>query len=218
MKRGLVIWVFLLISLAGYGQIRWTVKAGGGPSWMAFPNVYLQDPTDAYNTLQISPAATGGTFYAGGEALFPMGDHWGFRSELNFTYISGEVNVDVIIAQTQSRKLQSYSRISIPLLFSVRSSDNFWASFGPVVFFNIHDNKGFENAFADFGLDPTQYFDTDIPIGIQSRLAMDIKLQEHLFLELKFDYDIGKYFKYENDLYHVRLAAQGVTGGLTYLF
>ena len=147
-----------------------------------------------------------------------MGDHWGFRSELNFSYISGEVNVDVLIVKLQSRKLQSYTRLNIPLLFSVRSSDNFWASFGPVVFFNLHDNKGFESAFVDFGLDPSQYFDTDIPWGVQARLAVDIKLQEHLFLELKFDYDIGKYFKYENDLYHVRLAAQGVTGGITYLF
>lgn len=218
MRRGLFLILLLTLGYTGFSQVRWTAKAGGGPSWMAFPNVYMQDPTDTYNTLRISPAATGGTFYVGAELLIPMGEHWGFRSELNFSYVSGEVNVDVLIVKLQSRKLQSYTRLNIPLLFSVKSSDNFWASFGPVFFFNLHDNKGFEDAFVDFGLDPTEYFDTDIPWGVQSRLAIDIKLNNHLFLELKFDYDIGKYFKYEDDIYKVRLASQGVTAGLTYLF
>lgn len=218
MKKLIIASILLLSAQLSQGQIHWTIKAGGGPSWLAFPNVYMQDPTNANNTLQISPAATGGTFYAGAELLFPLGDHWGFRSEFNVSYISGEVNVDVLIVHLQSRKLQSYTRLNVPLLFSVKSNDNFWASFGPVVFFTVHDNKGFEDAFVDFGLDPTEYFDTDIPVGVQARLAVDIKLQERLFLELKFDYDLGKYFKYEDDLYKVKMAAQGVTGGITYLF
>lgn len=216
MKKGLSIFALFLVIQTGYGQLHYTIKAGGGPSWMSFPKVFLQDPVYLNNTWEIAPAATGGTFYIGGEVLVPMGEHWGFRSELNVTYISGEVYVDALIIEAQARKLQSYTRIDLPLLFSVKSKDNFWCSFGPVVFFTVHDNKGFEKAINILAEDPL--VDSDVPIGVQARLAVDIKLQEHLFLELKFDYDIGKYFKFEDNTYKVRMSAQGVTGGLTYLF
>ena len=132
--------------------------------------------------------------------------------------MSGEVSVTEILTGTQVRKLQSYSRISLPVLLMVKSNDSFWFSLGPNFYFNIGDNNGLVDAIAE--LAPLPKIDASFPFGVGVRLAADIRLQENLYLEVKFDYDIGKHFNYieGTDTYDARMAMQGLTGGLTYLF
>lgn len=216
MKKVLLILGLLCIQWTTQAQVKWAVKAGVGTSWIAFPKVFLQDPTNANNTWEIAPATNSGTFYLGGEMIFLFSKNHGFRSELSYNYVSGEVNVSELDTDKHARKLQTYSRIEVPLLFAVRSDDHFLFSFGPSFFFNISDNKGFEKAVAE--LAPNAKIDATIPWGIRARLAANIRLIEHLFLEIKFDYDLGKHFEYIGDTYEVRMAIQGITGGVTYIF
>lgn len=216
MKRGLLFIGLMIMMHTGYSQLRFALKAGGGPSWLAFPKVFLQDPVVLNNTWEIQPGTTGGHFYLGGEMITTLGEHWLFRGELSVSYISGSVNVDELLTNRQARKLQSYVRTNIPLLVTVKSTDHFWFSFGPVVYITLHDNKGFDDAVHE--LATAAVIDSTRPFGMGARLAGNIQLQDHLYLEVKFDYDLNKYFKYENNTYKVRMAAQGVTFGLTYVF
>ena len=222
MKKFILLILIVAASQSIFAQINWGVKAGFGTSWIAFPKVYLVDTVDATltNVWELAPATNSGTFYIGGEMIIPLGDHMAFRGELSYNYVSGEVNVDQLKTSKQARKLQAYSRIEVPLLFTVKSDDSFWFSLGPTVFFTISDNKGFEKAVYEL-VDPANVkVDSAVPIGIRARLAANIKLQEHLYLEVKFDYDLGKHFRFNepSDTYEVRMAMQGITGGLTYLF
>lgn len=217
MKKLFLLTLMLGMFFASSAQIRFALKGGAGTSWVTFPKVFiLPDTTDVNNVWEISPATNSGTFYLGGEAIINIGEHWVFRGELSFSYISGELKVDKLSTNEQSRKLQAYSRLNIPLLFAVKSSDQFFFSFGPVVFINLHDNNGFNEAVAEL---TTQEVDSTVPLGLQLRLAANIQVQKNLFLEIKFDYDLGKYFRYNEStqIYETRIAMQGITGGLTYI-
>ena len=216
MKKIILLIVLSSFYLSSFGQAEWALKAGVGTSWIAFPKVFLQDPTDPNITWEIAPATNSGTFHIGGELIVPMNNNHAFRAELSYNYLSGEVNVSEIDANRQARKLQAYHRLEIPLLFTVKSDDSFWFSLGPSIFFNLSDNNGFEEAVHE--LAPDAKIDAKVPWGIRARLAADMQLQEHLYLEIKFDYDLGKHFEYEGDTYDVRMAMQGITAGLTYLF
>lgn len=216
MKRLFLLTLALGMFFASSAQIRFALKGGAGTSWVTYPKVFvLPDTTDVNNVWELSPATNSATFYLGGEAVISMGEHWFFRGELSYSYISGEVKVDKLSTYEQSRKLQAYSRLNIPLLFGIKSKDDFFFSFGPVVFINLHDNNGFKEAIAE--LTP-QEVDSTVPWGLQMRLAADIQVQKNLFLEIKFDYDLGKYFRYNEstEIFEARLAMQGITGGLTY--
>lgn len=217
MKRLFLLTLILGMFFSSSAQIRFALKGGAGTSWAAFPKVFvLPDTTKVDNVWEISPATNNVTFYIGGEALINMGEHWVFRGELSYSYISGEIKVDKLSSNEQSRKLQAYSRLNIPLLFGIQSKDEFFFSFGPVVFINLHDNNGFNEAVAEL---TTQEVDSTVPFGLQMRLAANIQVQKNLFLEIKFDYDLGKYFRYNEStqVFEARLAMQGITGGLTYI-
>ena len=217
MKKLFLLTLMLGMLFTSSAQIKFALKGGAGTSWATYPKVFiLPDTTDVNNVWEISPATNNATFYLGGEAIVYIGEHWVFRGELSYSYISGEIKVDKLSSNEQSRKLQAYSRLNVPLLFGIQSKDEFFFSFGPVVFINLHDNKGFENAVAE--LTP-QGIDSAVPIGIQMRLAANIQVQKNLYLEIKFDYDLGKYFRYNEatQIYEARIAMQGITGGLTYI-
>jgi hypothetical protein len=218
MKKLILLIVLSGFYLSSHAQVNWALKAGAGTSWLAFPKVFLVDPTNVENTWEIAPATNSGTFYVGAEMIIPVGDHMAFRAELSYNYVSGEVNVDQLETDPpqQARKLQAYNRVEVPLLFTVRSDDSFWFSLGPAFFITLSDNKGFEEAVN--ALAPNAIIDSSVPIGIRARLATNIQLDEHLFLEVKFDYDLGKHFEYIGSTYEVRMAMQGLTGGLTYVF
>ena len=218
MKKLFILALLLCVFYTSSAQIRFALKAGGGTSWATYPKVFvLPDTSDPNNIWELSPATNSGTFYIGGEAVIPMGEHWFFRGGLSYSYISGEVKVDKLNTSQQSRKLQAYSRLNIPLLFGIKSKDEFFFSFGPVVFINLHDNHGFDEAVGELTPQPV---DSSVPVGLQMRLATDIQVQKNLFLEIKFDYDLGKYFRYNEtaQIYETRIAMQGITGGLTYFF
>lgn len=216
MKRVISILFLISIQWAAQAQTDWAIKAGFGTSWVAFSKVFLQDPNDANNTWEIAPATNSVTFYLGGEVLLAINDHLGFRGELSYYYVSGEVNVSEIITSQQARKLQAYHRLEVPILFSVKSDDSFWFSIGSSVFFTLADNKGLEEAIHELALDTP--IDSSVPIGIKARIAANMKLTNHLSLEIKFDYDLGKHFNYEDNVYDIKMAMQGITGGLTYVF
>lgn len=218
MKKLLLLILILGMFFTSSAQIKFALKGGAGTSWVTFPKVFvLPDTSDVNNVWELSPATNSGNFYIGGEAVIPMGDNWFFRGELSYSYISGEVKVDKLKTAQQARKLQAYSRLNIPLLFGVKSKDEFFFSFGPVIFINLHDNHGFDEAVGE--LTP-QAVDSSVPVGLQARLAADIQVQKNLFLEIKFDYDLGKYFRFNesSQIYETRIAMQGITAGLTYFF
>ena len=205
--------IFILLSTFGsYSQTIWALKGGGGTSWIIYPKVFLVDETDPDNVWEVAPGKNNISFYVGGAAIIPLSKHWLFIPEANLNYLSGEITVTSIQLNAVSRRVQSYTRLELPLLFAVKSSDKFWFTFGPSVFFTLHDNQGFEKAVEE--LTAIDNVNSKRTIGLRMRLGAALTLSEKMFLEIKFDYDIGSKFAFESDTYEVRLAMQSITAGL----
>ena len=227
--------LILLISTAGFGQknipedakIAFFIKGGVGTSWITMPKVFLINSADT-SSAQILPATNSFTGYVGLQAAIPLGEHWPFMPEIDFNYISGQIKVDLIENLNQvatgnvSQKLQSYTRIELPLNFGIISSDNFWVSFGPVLFFTISDNKGFEAAVDEVSQAATPPFqvpmDSDNPVGLRFRLAAYVIIGKGMYVDFKFDSDLNRKFWYteSDDTYHMRMSLQSVTVGFGY--
>ncbi len=208
---------FLIVALlftvtSSYSQVLWTIKAGGGTSWIIHPKVFIVDPENVDNVWQIAPATNSGAFYIAGEAIMKINDHWLFIPELNFNYTSGEINVTSLLQQTSARRLQTYTRMEIPLMLGVKSSDSFWFTFGPSIFFTTSDNKGFEKAVEE--LTSAAQVNSTRKVGIKARVGAAMALSDRLFLEIKFDYDFGRRFEYVDGTYEVRMDMQSITAGL----
>jgi opacity protein-like surface antigen len=204
--------VLLFAVTSGSTQVTWTIKGGGGTSWIIHPKVFIVDPADADNVWQIAPATNSGTFYIAGEAIMKISEHWLFIPELNFNYTSGEINVTSLLQQTSARRLQNYTRLEIPLLLGVKSSDNFWFTFGPSIFFTTSDNKGFEKAVEE--LTSVAQINSTRNVGIKARIGAGMALSDRLLLEIKFDYDFGRKFEFVDGTYEVRMDMQSITAGL----
>ena len=139
--------------------------------------------------------------------------------ELDINYISGNVRIDEIYSSpadtTLSRAvegLQSYIRAEIPINFGVISNDNFWVTLAPVVYFTLYDNKGFDDAV--YSLTDNAVIDSDQPVGLRFRVAAYALLSERMYLDIKFDSDLGRNFSFENGIYDARFSMQSVTVGL----
>lgn len=219
--------LLLLISTAGFSQKElpevdktlFFLKGGIGTSWIIMPKVFLISPDTT--SAQILPATNSFTGYLGFQAAIPLGKRWLFMPEVDFNYLSGEVRVDRIINDSikgASQKLQSYARIEVPLNFGVVSSDDFWVSFGPVIFFTISDNKGFDAAvyeIADPNRVPPLKLESDNPIGVRFRLAAYIVIARGRYIDIKFDSDLIRDFHYteNDDVYHMKMSMQSITVG-----
>lgn len=219
MKKSInILTILLLVSIIGYSQkespseIQYIIKGGAGTSWIIMPKVFLIDEVNPANNWQILPATNSFTGYVGFQAVVPLGEHWLFTPEIDYNYIAGEIRVDAKLTDDFSQKLQSYGRIEVPLNFGVVSSDNFWITFGPVVFFTISDNKGFDNAVADL---TDQVVDSDNPFGLRFRLATYILIGEKAYIDIKFDSDLKRDFYYSesDDVYHMKMSMQSITVG-----
>ena len=200
--------------LEATNQMRVFAKGGLGTSWLTFPKVFLVDPDNLNNIWEISPARNNFTFFIGAQGVIPLGRHWVFAPEVSYNYLSGMVKIDRLENPQEAIKLQSYSRIAVPLNFGVVSSDNFWFEFGPIVYFMVADNKGFDRGVNE--LTQNAQVNSDEPIGLAMRLGAVARLSPSLFLEAKFEYDVDRKFEYNNGIYDVRIAMQGVTIGLGY--
>ena len=182
-------------------------KGGLGTSRVLLPKVFLSDVNDPNNNWQILPATNSFTGYLGLQAVVRLGDHWRFAPEIDYNYISGEVRVDKVRSNTPddpsetAQKLQMYSRIEVPLNFGLVSSDNFWVSFGPVVYFTIADNKAFDEAVYELVTNPDVAIDSDVPVGVRFRMAIYATISKNAYVDIKFDSDIGGNFKYEDNTY-----------------
>lgn len=222
--------LFLLISVSGFSQERTStveknlffVKGGFGTLWIIMPKIFLIDPADT-SSAQILPATNSFTAYIGFQTAIPLGKHWLFLPEIDFNYIAGEIRVDRILNNQDesdrfSQKLQSYTRIEVPLNFGVVSSDNFWVSFGPVIYFTLSDNKGFDAAVDEIRTGTTVNLDSDIPIGLRFRLAAYVIIGKGMYMDLKFDSDLKRDFSYSesNDVYNMRMSLQSITVGFGY--
>lgn len=218
--------LLLLISTAGFSQKElpevdktvFFVKGGIGTSWVIMPKVFLINEADT-SSAQILPATNSFTGYVGFQAAIPLGKRWLFMPEIDFNYISGEIRVGRIINDSikgASQKLQSYSRIEVPLNFGVISSDNFWVSFGPVVYFTLSDNKGFDDAVfdvADPNRNPPVMLDSDNPLGLRFRLATYILLARGRYIDIKFDSDLKRDFYFRDGTYNMKMSMQSITVG-----
>ena len=205
-----------IIELETTPGIKWVAKGGIGTSWLTFPKVFLVDPDNAENVWSISPATNNVTFDLGMQCVVPLGKHWLFLPEVNYSFLSGEVNVNRLETSQIARKLQTYSRISIPINFAITSKDNFWFAFGPSVFFTVADNKGFDNAV--FELTSNANVNSDNPVGLSLRVLAAIELSDKMYIDFKFEYDTSRRFEFENDVYEVRMAMQSISVGVGYLF
>ena len=232
MKLFKTLGLLLLISTVGFSQKElptvdkpaFFIKGGVGTSWITMPKVFLINDVDT-SSAQILPTTNSFTGYIGIQSIIPLGDHWLFLPEINFNYISGEVRVDRINSSNRieanafAQKLQSYTRIELPLNFGVVSSDNFWVSFGPVLFFTLSDNKGFDNAVREIE-DPNNRnkLDSDNPVGLRFRLAAYVVVGKGMYIDVKFDSDLNRKFWYteNDDTYHMRMSLQSVTFGFGY--
>lgn len=224
----------LLISITGFSQKEtptvdktlFFVKGGVGTSWIIMPKVFLVDPADTSSS-QILPATNSFTGYIGLQTAIPLGEHWLFLPEINFNYISGEIrvdlirNVDQVPVGTFSQKLQSYTRIEVPLNFGVVSTDNFWVSFGPVLYFTLSDNKGFDAGVHEIE-DPARpepiKLNSDNPFGLRFRLATYLIVGKGMYIDIKFDSDLKRDFSYSDsdDVYNMRMSLQSITVGFGY--
>ena len=232
MKIIKILSLLLLISTVGLSQNEapstskpvFFIKGGVGTSWITMPKVYLINDVDT-SSAQILPTTNSFTGYLGVQSLIPLGNHWLFMPEINFNYISGEVRVDRINSSNLieptafAQELQSYTRIDLPLNFGVVSSDNFWVSFGPVLFFTLSDNKGFDKAVREIE-DPNNRnnLDSDNPVGLRFRLAAYVTIGKGMYIDAKFDSDLNRKFWYTeyDDTYHMRMSLQSVTFGFGY--
>lgn len=219
--------LLLLISTAGFGQEEvstinqklFFATAGVGSSWITMPKVYIVDASDT-SSAQILPAVNSITGYVGFQAVIPLGKRWIFIPEIDINYIAGEIRVDQLPGKTDvpsafSQKLQSYTRIELPLNFGVVSSDNFWVSFGPVLYVTLSDNKGFDSAVTEIAEIPVT-LDSDNPIGLRFRMAAYIIVSEGMYINIKFDSDLGRNFEYVDNVYKMKMALQNLTVGFGY--
>ncbi len=216
LKTKLFIVLLWLGAHAVNAQMLWSVKGGAGTSWVIFPKVFLVDPNNVNNVWQVGPATNNVTAYLGGDITLAMSDHWFVGSGITFSYVSGSVKITSIALNASSRELQSYTRLSIPLIFGVRSSDDFWFTFGPGIFFNLNDNQGFNRAVDE--LTSADNINSTRNIGFEAKVGMGLILTDNLFLDILFNSDYGKKFDYENGTYEVRLSMQGITVGVGWVF
>lgn len=226
--------LLLLISTTGFSQKElptvnkplFFAKGGIGTSWIIMPKVYLVNPADTSST-QILPATNQLTGYIGFQTVIPLGKRWIFVPEIDINYISGDVRVDALPGDTDvpsaySQKLQSYTRIELPLNFGLVSSDNFWVTFGPVLFFTLSDNKGFDSAVREIeALDPTVEpvnLNSDNPVGLRFRMAATLVVGKGMYVDVKFDSDLKRDFYYSEseDLYNMKMSLQSITVGFGY--
>jgi hypothetical protein len=235
--------LLLLMSTAGFCQNEapntdktlFFVKGGVGTSWITMPKVFLLDSTivgtdSTFTSAQILPATNRFSGYVGFQTVIPLGKHWLFMPEIDINFIAGDIRVDLttvskivgetITTETEfSQKLQSYTRIEVPLSFGVISSDNFWVSFGPVLFFTLSDNKGFDTAVDEVRTNPVN-IDSDNPFGIRFRLAAYIIVAKGMYIDVKFDSDLDRdfYFTESDEVYHMKMSLQSITVGFAYRF
>jgi hypothetical protein len=232
MKFIQTIGLLIIISVSGFGQSNappvnenlFFIRGGFGTSWITLPKVFLLNPVDT-SSVQILPTTNSFTGYIGFQAALPLGEHWLFMPELDINYIAGEIRVDRINSSNQiepnafSQKLQSYIRIELPLNFGVISSDNFWVSFGPVLFFTIADNKGFDNAVHEIENpnNPVK-LNSDNPVSLRFRLAAYVIVGKGMYIDVKFDSDLNRKFFYteSDDTYNMKMSMQSVTIGFGY--
>jgi hypothetical protein len=228
MKRALTILIVILafahsgMSQEKYGRFEKSViawKVGVGTSWVILPKVFLTDVNDPAHNWAILPAKNSFTGYIGAQWIKRLGDHWVFAPEIDINYISGHVRVDEIYSPpadtTLSRTvetLQNYVRVEVPFNFGVISNDNFWVTLAPVVYFTLYDNKGFDKAV--YSLTDNAVVDSDQPVGLRFRVAAYALLSERMYLDIKFDSDLGRNFSFENGVYDARFSLQSVTVGL----
>jgi hypothetical protein len=212
--------VLLLISSICFSQddtsgptkVNFIIKGGMGTSWIISPKVFLTDPADPTTNAQILPATNSFTGFLGLQSVIPLNNYWLFVPEVDFNYISGEIRVDQLKTLESSQRLQAYGRIELLLNFAVISSDNFWISFGPGIFFTVADNKGFDEAVRD--INDTVVIDSDNPVGLRFRLAAYIFLGTRTYLDIKFDSDLYRNFEFKDDVYHMTMSMQSITFGL----
>ena len=222
--------LLLLVSISGFSQkvpltvdnTRFFVKGGVGTSWIIMPKVAFVDTTNL-NNAQILPATNSFTGYIGVQTAIPLGDHWLFLPEIDFNYIAGEIRINRSFQDTTrntfSQKLQSYARLEIPLNFGVVSSDNFWVSFGPVLFFTLSDNKGFDAAIHEIeDSQDTFKVDSDNPFGLRFRLAAYVIIGKGMYIDVKFDSDLKRDFFYSesDNTYNIKMSMQSITVGFGY--
>ena len=228
MKRRIVILsAFLLMAVSGMCQqadrainkTNFFFTGGIGTSWILLPKVFLVDVDDLENNWQILPANNKITGYVGFMVAMPLSKHWLFTPEIDISFTSGEIRVDALkpdpVTQMprSAQRSQQYTRIEVPLNFGVLSSDNFWVSFGPVVNFTIQDNKGFEEAAFSLITNPEVKIDSDIPFGLGFRLAAYVGI-ERFFVNVKFQSDLFRSFKFEDGVYDMRMSMQSITLGM----
>jgi hypothetical protein len=194
-------------------KVEFFVKGGIGTSWIIMPKVFLIDQNDPTrtNNWQILPATNAFSGFIGLQSVIPMGKHWLFVPEIDYNYIAGEIRVDELKNNRSSQKLQTYSRIEVPLNFGILSSDNFWVSFGPIIFFTIADNKGFNDAVHE--LTPTTPLNSDNPIGLRFRLAVYASIGNNAYIDIKFESDLDRNFVFEDGIYNMKMSMQNITLG-----
>lgn len=236
MKRLTLIFIATMTITLSFGQMEVRnveknelfLKAGGGTAWIIMPKVYIVSPVDSISNAQVLPATNGPSGFLGLQYVVHLGDGWLFVPEVDLTYVGGEVRVNRIIYNYNNsgmdtissvQNVQSYVRAEIPLHFGVRSNDNFWVSFGPTLYFTLHDNKGFDNAVES--LPPTinnpYEVKSDNPIGVRFRLAAYAPVGERTYIDVKFESDLGHYFRYENNTYEAKFSFQNISIGVGYL-
>ena len=193
------------------------IKGGLGTSWIILPKVFLIDETNTQNVWQILPATNNFTAYVGFQPVFPIGKNWAFAPELDINYLAGQVRVDKFESSESAQRLQSYWRLEVPISFAMFSRDNFWVSFGPVVYFTIADNKGFDETVYELVTNPDIVVDSDNSVGARFRLAFYIPIvKDRGYIDIKFDSDLGQHFTYENNVYDAKFSMQSVTVGFGY--
>lgn len=194
------------------------IKGGFGTSWIIMPKAFLSDSSDPDNNWQILPATNNFTAFAGMQAVFLLGAHWLFVPEIDYNFIAGQIRVDQLKPDSvsglpkSSQKLQTYSRIEVPLNFGVLSSDNFWVSFGPVIYFTIAENKGFDSAVYELTQQAT--INSDNPVGLRFRLAAYLTLSSRAYIDIKFDSDLSRKFEFSDNVYQMKMSMQSITLGL----
>lgn len=203
------------------------LKASAGTSWIILPKVFLISPEDSVSNAQVLPATNGLTGNLGWQTVFHLGEGWLFVPELNLSYISGEVRINRTIYEDNrvdldtaytDQNLQSYVRAEIPLHFGVRSNNNFWVTLGPTLYFTLYDNQGFEEAVENNRVRDNVQLDDDNPFGVRFRLAAYAPVGKRSYIDIRFESDLGQYFRFEGNTYEAKFSFQNISIGYGYRF
>ncbi|MFY0601593.1 MAG: hypothetical protein JXR03_18110 [Cyclobacteriaceae bacterium] len=217
---------FITFELHAQDQRWFGVQGGAGSAWIAMPKTYISGPaTFSPDIYQLSNANNGINAYLGLTYSSQIkSSRFHFTPEMNLVYTAGDVvmrrvnTIDINAGSKSVQRKQEYWRLEVPLVFEVRTDDNFSVVLGPVLFANLHNSRAMESITEAIAPDATM--SSDYVAGWRFRFGVSKIYNEKYRFIVKWDIDQGKedFLTFNGSKYKAQLYAQSISLGFNYLF